>query len=210
MAALSGDRRHGPGRELDGAARHPRPERRGLRADSTTRPTRASCWPRPATRAAPGFPTTTLLTGGSRVRRGDRRRGQARARDHAAGRDDGRRLLRAPVDRPAGDVVARLGRRLPGPERLPGRAARDRRVEQLRPLELARLRRGHRRGGLDRDPTAAASAAYDRAEAIVRDQVPVVPLSSTARAGRCRATGCSVPARTASGIVRMAGLAWAK
>ena len=46
------------------------------------------------------------------------------------------------------------------------------------------------------DP-AKASAAYDRAERIVRDEVPVVPWS-TGRAGRCPGQGCSVRARTAS------------
>ena len=55
---------------------------------------------------------------------------------------------------------------------------------------------------------ATASAAYDRAEAIVRDDVPVVPLS-TAPAGRCRATGLLGAGQNGLGIVRMAGLAWA-
>ena len=47
------------------------------------------------------------------VRRGDRRRAPARARDHGHLRDDGlRRLLRAAPRGPAGDLVAGLGRRL--------------------------------------------------------------------------------------------------
>jgi oligopeptide transport system substrate-binding protein len=55
---------------------------------------------------------------------------------------------------------------------------------------------------------AAARAAYDQAEAIVRDQVPVVPVaydSSTAlsRAGLLGATANGL------GILRLAGLAWA-
>jgi oligopeptide transport system substrate-binding protein len=58
------------------------------------------------------------------------------------------------------------------------------------------------------DP-AAASAAYDRAEAIVRDDVPVVPLSygpgwSLSRKGLLGA------GQNGLGIVRMAGLAWAE
>jgi oligopeptide transport system substrate-binding protein len=57
------------------------------------------------------------------------------------------------------------------------------------------------------DP-AAASAAYDRAETIVRDDVPVVPLSygpswSLSRKGLLGA------GQNGLGIVRMAGLAWA-
>jgi oligopeptide transport system substrate-binding protein len=58
------------------------------------------------------------------------------------------------------------------------------------------------------DP-AAASAAYDRAEGIVRDDVPVVPLSygpgwSLSRKGLLGA------GQNGLGIVRMAGLAWAQ
>ncbi len=55
---------------------------------------------------------------------------------------------------------------------------------------------------------AAASAAYDRAEAIVRDEAPVVPLAygpgwALSRDGLLGAT------QNGLGIVRMAGLAWA-
>jgi oligopeptide transport system substrate-binding protein len=58
------------------------------------------------------------------------------------------------------------------------------------------------------DP-AAASAAYDRAETIVRDDVPVVPLVygpgwALARKGLLGAD------QNGLGIVRMAGLAWAE
>ena len=57
------------------------------------------------------------------------------------------------------------------------------------------------------DP-AAISAAFDRAEAIVRDEVPVVPIGygpgwALARTGLLGAT------QNGLGIVRMAGLAWA-
>ena len=73
---------------------------------------------RPAIRAAPGFPAVTMLTGGGVVRPGDR--GQELQRElgiEVHVRDDGRssdyfdRLARGPAD----DLVARLGRRLPGP-----------------------------------------------------------------------------------------------
>jgi len=57
------------------------------------------------------------------------------------------------------------------------------------------------------DP-AAASAAYDRAEAIVRDQVPVVPLAYGPGWALSR-TGLLGAGQNGLGIVRMAGLAWA-
>jgi ABC-type transport system substrate-binding protein len=56
------------------------------------------------------------------------------------------------------------------------------------------------------DP-AAASAAYDRAEAIVRDQVPVVPLAYGPGWALSR-TGLLGAGQNGLGIVRMAGLAW--
>jgi ABC-type oligopeptide transport system substrate-binding subunit len=56
------------------------------------------------------------------------------------------------------------------------------------------------------DP-AAARAAYDRAETIVRDEAPVIPLSydkewKLSRDGLLGANGNGL------GIIRMAGLAW--
>ena len=57
------------------------------------------------------------------------------------------------------------------------------------------------------DP-AVASAAYDRAEAIVRDQVPVVPLAYGPGWALSR-TGLLGAGQNGLGIVRMAGLAWA-
>ena len=57
------------------------------------------------------------------------------------------------------------------------------------------------------DP-AAASAAYDRAEAIVRDQVPVVPLAYGPGWALSR-TGLLGAGQNGLGIVRTAGLAWA-
>ena len=57
------------------------------------------------------------------------------------------------------------------------------------------------------DP-AAASAAYDRAEGIVRDEVPVVPLVYGPGWSLSR-TGLLGAGQNGLGIVRMAGLAWA-
>ena len=57
------------------------------------------------------------------------------------------------------------------------------------------------------DPGAAA-AAFDRAEAIVRDQVPVVPVSYGPGWALAR-TGLLGAGQNGLGIIRMAGLAWA-
>jgi oligopeptide transport system substrate-binding protein len=57
------------------------------------------------------------------------------------------------------------------------------------------------------DPAAAASA-YDRAETIVRDDVPVVPLTYPAGWALSR-TGLLGATQNGLGIVRMAGLEWA-
>lgn len=57
------------------------------------------------------------------------------------------------------------------------------------------------------DPTVA-SAAYDRAEAVVRDDVPVVPVSYGPGWALSR-TGLLGAGQNGLGIVRMAGLAWA-
>ena len=58
------------------------------------------------------------------------------------------------------------------------------------------------------DP-AAASAAFDRAETIVRDQVPVVPVSYGSGAALSR-TGLLGAGQNGLGIIRMAGLEWSK
>ena len=57
------------------------------------------------------------------------------------------------------------------------------------------------------DPTAAA-AAYDRAESVVRDEVPVVPIVYGPGWALSR-TGLLGAGQNGLGIVRMAGLAWA-
>jgi len=56
------------------------------------------------------------------------------------------------------------------------------------------------------DPEVA-SAAYDRAETIVRDEVPVVPLAYTTGWALSR-DGLLGASQNGLGIVRMAGLAW--
>jgi oligopeptide transport system substrate-binding protein len=58
------------------------------------------------------------------------------------------------------------------------------------------------------DP-ATAAAAYDRAEAIVRDDVPVVPVAYGPGWALTR-TGLLGAGQNGLGIVRMAGLAWAE
>jgi len=57
------------------------------------------------------------------------------------------------------------------------------------------------------DP-AVAAAAYDRAEAVVRDEVPVVPVSYGPGWALTR-DGLLGAGQNGLGIVRMAGLAWA-
>jgi oligopeptide transport system substrate-binding protein len=57
------------------------------------------------------------------------------------------------------------------------------------------------------DPVAA-SAAFDRAEGIIRDEVPVVPLAYGTGWALSR-TGLQGAGQNGLGIVRMAGLAWA-
>lgn len=60
----------------------------------------------------------------------------------------------------------------------------------------------------DSDPSAA-SAAYDRAETIIRDQVPVVPVAYSGSSALSR-TGLLGATQNGLGIVRMAGLAWSE
>ncbi len=96
-----------------------------------------------------GFPEVTLMTGGTGydeaiVAELDRELGITRG-----GRGHGLRgVLRAARHRSAADVGAVVGRRLPGTQRFPGRAAGNRGHEQLRRLELARVRRRDRGRGL--------------------------------------------------------------
>ena len=62
--------------------------------------------------------------------------------------------------------------------------------------------------GLATDPEAVSSA-YDRAERVVRDEVPVVPVAYGTGWALSR-TGLLGASQNGLGIVRMAGLAWAK
>ena len=81
------------------------------------------------------------------------------------------------ADRSAADLGARLGRRLPGRERLPGRpprapASRTTTATGARPTFDAAIAEAVRRPIRPPRPPA-----YDAAEAIVRDEVPVVPVA---------------------------------
>ena len=58
------------------------------------------------------------------------------------------------------------------------------------------------------DP-AVASTAYDRAETIVRDQVPVIPVTYGVGSALSR-TGLLGAGQNGLDIIRMAGLAWAQ
>jgi ABC-type oligopeptide transport system substrate-binding subunit len=62
-------------------------------------------------------------------------------------------------------------------------------------------------GGAATDP-AEANAAYDRGEGIVRDQVPIVPLSYGTSWFLAR-DGLLGAAENGLGFIRLAGLAWA-
>ena len=76
----------------------------------------------------------------------------------------------------AGLLGPELGSGLPGRERLPGPAPGHGQLEQLRPLELARLRRGHR-PGRRRDRSGRRPPRRSTAEAIVQRDVPVIPVA---------------------------------
>ncbi len=119
-------------------------------------------------------------------------------RDHRL-RDDGLRDLPGSAGlRPAADVEHLVGRGLPGPERLPGRPPGDRLDRQPGRLVVARVRRRHRRGDVRRrsgDGDRGLREGHgDRARPGAGGA-----RSATARRSRSSATGCSGPARTASG-----------
>jgi ABC-type transport system substrate-binding protein len=63
--------------------------------------------------------------------------------------------------------------------------------------------------GLETSDPVAARAAFDRAETIVRDEAPVIPLSYTKDWSLSR-DGLLGANENGLGIIRMAGLAWAK
>ena len=122
-----------------------------------------------------GFPATTLMTGGGPFDEAIVDDGEARTRDQPVVRDDGRRLLRSPGHGPATDVDARLGRGLSRAATTSwascsGRARRRTTDAGARPRSMRRSPRPARR-----PIRHAVSAAFDKAEAVVRDDVPVVP-----------------------------------
>ena len=137
----------------------------------------ATSWPRPAIPGGAGFPTTVLMTGGSGfdeaiVAELKRELGiTLQAETMGDGYFD--RL----AQRPAGDVVAGVGRRL-------SRAATTSSASCSAPAPRTTTATGARptfdaaiaEADARRPIRPTASAAYDRAEAIVRDEVPVVPL----------------------------------
>ncbi len=99
-----------------------------------------------------GFPDTTLMTGGSGfdqaiVEEVHRELGITL---HSETMGDG--YFQRLTDRAAGDLVAGVGRRLSRAQRLPRRPARDRRIEQLRALELGGVRCRHHRGRVGHRP----------------------------------------------------------
>ncbi len=202
------DERDRPGRQLDGPARASPVGATPTTSRSTTRPTPASSSPRPAIRAAPASRPRSLMTGGSGFDEAIVAEVKRELGDHARARDDGRRLLRSPRHGPAGDLVARLGRGLPGPQRLPRRAARDGRLQQLRQVELGDVRRGDRRGRLgDRSGRRVGGLRPGRGHRPRRG--PGRPARSTAPGWALSRTGLLGAGQNGLGIVRMAGLAWA-
>ena len=190
----------GAGRELDGPARDPGPQRRGLPARPTTPTPPGRCWPRPAIPGGAGFPDDDPDDRRRRVRRGDRRRARARARDHArwprrwaTATSTASRPIRPRCGRSAGSPTTRAATTswaccsAPAPRTTTGAGARPTFDAAIAEAVLRRPIR------------TAASAAYDRAE----DDRPATtsrscPIGLRHRAGRCRATGCSGPARTGS------------
>ncbi len=131
------------------------------------------------------------------LRCGDPGRPQSEPRDHGQRRDDGlRRLLQPAGDRPANLLDAQLGGRLSRRERLPGPAPGHRQHEQLRPLELERVRCGNRRcdgrhrpdGGHQRPSMRPRRSSSARCRSC---------RSPTGPARRCREAGCSERRTTA-------------
>ena len=101
-----------------------------------------------------------------RLRRGDRRDARGEPRRHDRLRDDGLRDLPGPAGHGSARLVEHLvGRRLPGPERLPRRPARHRARPRTRAAgRNADFDAADRRRGVGGEPRATPTAAYDRAE----------------------------------------------
>ncbi len=193
-----------PGDE-HGPARYPGPERSRLRpeARSGRGPGCARCRRLSGRRRVPrGDPGRR-----DRLRRGDHRRAQARARHRREVRDDRvRPVLRPSGQRPAGLLVARLGRRLPGPNDFLGLLLSTGSSNDYGRWSSKEFDAAIAAAGAATDPTTVR-AAFDSAEEIVQRDVPVVPLSygtgyALARDGLLGATESGL------GILRLAGLAW--
>jgi ABC-type oligopeptide transport system substrate-binding subunit len=104
-----------------------------------------------------GFPEVTMLTGGGLFDEALVTELERELGIDIKSETMGQRLLRPAERRSAPDLVPFVDRRLPGLERLPGRPSRLRRLEQLRRLELAGVRRRDRRRRR-RPPTRTTSA----------------------------------------------------
>ena len=206
MAALGGSGRHVPGRELDGPAGDPRTQRRGLPAE--IRPgRRAALLAEAGYPGGAGFPTTILMTGGS---------GYDEAIVTEVKRELGITLQpetmgdgyfdRLSTDPPAMWSLAWVAD-YPGRNDflgvLLGTGATNNYGHWSSPAFDAAIAEA-----VSATDPAAAAAAYDRAEAIVRDEVPVVPVSYGPGWALTR-TGLLGAGQNGLGIVRMAGLAWA-
>ena len=184
-----------PGRRLAAARRRssparPRPSRRAWsRRASRAAATRTSCpaYDPDGARDAPrrgrlsgrrGLPETTFMTFGAPYDAAVRRRDQARAR----GRRSATRSRAATTSTGSPTIRRRSGRWAGSPTTRArttssGILLGDRVVEQLRPLESTPTSTRRSPTALATTDPAAARAAFDTAEGIVRDEAPVIPLS---------------------------------
>ena len=172
-------RRVRPGRQLDGPARRSRAGATRTSCRRTTRRPPARCSPRPAIPGGAGFPTVTILTTGGTgfdeaiVDEVERELG-IDARSETMEFDG--YFDRLTTDPPA---IWSLGwvADYPGRNDFLGVLLGDRLDEQLRRLDARRRSTPRSPRPVAATDPAAAAAAYDRAEAIVRDEVPVVPVA---------------------------------
>ena len=154
----------------------------------TTRTRRASSWPTPASRAARGFPDVTFMTGGGRsttafVAEIERELGV----DVRYETMDSTATSTASTTDPPAIWSPRWVADYPGPQRLPGRAARHRaRRTTTAAGRTPDVRRGDRARPAPRPTRRGRAAAYDRAEAIVRDEVAGRPGRLRHRLGAVR------------------------
>ena len=143
----AGRRQRGARGDLDGAARHSRPERRALPPRLRSRG-RA---PPPRRGRLPGSGGVSGRDPGHHRPRLRSRHPRPAAREPRGGRAAGDPRLRDPLHPPRERRLARplghlLDRRLPVAQRLPGDPPRHRAAQQLRWLGERGLRRRHRRG----------------------------------------------------------------